>query len=711
MTLTVPTAGVSAGRAAQVRLDTPDTGATIKAFGDRMLEIQSALKKDKEDREAKRLQLDLTREVGQARLDVEQLGSADELDAAWPERIAPLRERVAAIKDPALREDLDLYLTELTDKHAFALGTKALEMRRSEREATWLGLRNELVTQAATADPATRAGLIPLGEDSINARLASGAIDAATAEAERQAFRRDVYKGAAALQIESDPQGFLTAADAGEYDNLGEDLAALRVTATNAVQAREAAAAKAAEADAKAKSDAIDKRLREMTTLIRGGFTVSDEDMLADPAVKASPVYPEVMAARALRAEKPGILLMTPDELRAERDRLKAAPVTEEWQTEKVKVLDQWLAEAEKGWASEPVATARKAGLPVAPLPELDPENPMPFAEGLVQRLSLDTYVTDKGYTKSQAILDPDERARLKTILDPKADAVPKLALAQAVLAASGGDPSRVLGALEADPVFAGAVETLRSTNDRELATSMLRGAQKIALGTVKMPSPGDRTLLFDTVTAGVFDGNPRLKAQKMAEADAIYADTARGVDFDAQSGDNGYRVPVAGVTFFDDNTAVDLYTQAIQRSNGARGDRNGEMTFGGVQIIRDAPVILPPTVSADEVTAALDTIAYQHFGGKKWNPERGSWSSDPRLGPADPLRAFKTASTKAGDVPDFGPTPQALFENTFLYRVGNTDTYQLRYTVAGRTYPVPVKGASRPFEFRLSDLVTEAKR
>lgn len=711
MTLTVPTAGVSAGRAAQVRFDTPDTGAQIAGFGDRMLEIQSALKKDKKDREAKRLQLDLTREVGQARLDVEQLGSADELDAAWPERIAPLREKVAAIKDPALREDLDLYLTELTDRHAFALGTKALELRRSENEATWLGLRNELVTQAATADAATRAGLIPLGEDSINARLASGAIDAATAEAERQAFRRDVYKGAAALQIESDPQGFLTAADAGEYDTLGEDLAGLRVTATNALQAQEAKATKAAEVEAKAKSDAIDKRLRDMTTLIRGGFTVADEDMLADPAVKASPVYPEVMAARALRAEKPGILLMTPAELRAERDRLKAAPVTEEWQTEKVKVLDQWLAEAEKGWASEPVATARKAGLPVEPLPELDPENPVAFAEGLVKRLTVDAYVREKGYTKAPAIFDQEEAATLKAVLAPDADAAPKLALAEAVLAASEGQPDRVLGALPRDDVFAGAVDALRGSN-RELAASMLRGQQKIALGTVKMPSNSDMTLLFDTVTAGVFDGpgDERLKARKMAEAAARYADLARGVDFDAQSGDNGYRVPVAGVTFFDDNTAVDLFSQAIQDVNGARRDRNGA-TLGGVQIIRDAPVILPPSVSADEVETALDTIADKHFRGLRRDPETGFWANTDSAGAFDPLRAFRASSVTPGAEPDFGPTPQALFQNTFLHRVGNSDIYQLRYTVGGRTYPVPVKGTNRAFEFRLSDLVIEADK
>lgn len=708
MTLTVPTAGVSAGRAAQVRFDTPDTGAVIAGFGDRLLQIGAAVQKDREDREAKRLQLDLTREVGQARLDVEQLGSADEIDAAWPERMAPLREKVAAITDPALREDLDLYLTELGDKHAFALGTKALEMRRSENEATWLGLRNELVTQAATADPATRAGLIPLGEDSINARLASGAIDAATAEAERQAFRRDVYKGAAALQIESDPQGFLTAADAGEYDALGDDLAGLRVTATNGLQAREAAATKAAEVNAKAKSDAIDKRLREMTTLIRGGFTVSDEDELKRPEVQASPVYPEVMAARALRAEKPGILLMTPAEGRAELDRLKAAPVTEEWQTEKVKVLEGWLAEAEKGWANEPVATARKAGLPVEPLPDLNPEDPMPFATALVQRLSLDAYVNDKGYTKAPAIFDPDEAAALKAVLDPKADAAPKLALAAAVLAASDGKPDRVLGALAADPVFAGAVEAMRGTGTRELAASMLRGQQKIALGTVKMPSQSDMTLLFDTVTAGVFDGpgDERLKARKMAEAAARYADLARGVDFDAQSGDNGYRVPVAGVTFFDDNTAVDLFSQAIQDVNLARRDRNGEQTFGGVHVIRDAPVILPPSVSVDDVDRMFTVLDMQMTGYKN-DPALGKLVAAPEG--FDPMTAFRRASVTPDAVPDFGPTPRDLFGQVFLKRVGQSDQYELRYSVNGRSYAIPQKGTGTAYRFRLDDLVREA--
>jgi len=716
MSLTVPTAGVIAGRSATVRIATPDTGAILSDFGAKMVEVGTKWKAERLQLQGQQAQLAITRDLGQARQEVEQIADPAAIGPAWDAKVAEITDRYITHDesgkltiDPKLAEQLGLTLTGLSDQHGLALGNRVIELTRSQQEATWIEARDQITTAAVTADPETFGALLAQGEAWIDARAASGRIDPAAAATEKQTLRREVLQGRAEAAIQNDPQGFLTAADAGQFDAMGGDLlGSNRLAAERELARRATEAEKAAKMTAKARSDAIDIRLTEMTKIIRTGARATDEAFLSDPEVMASEKYGAAKAALDLRNEIPGIRQLTVAELDGAIAAEQASPVAHDYQTERLAVLRQWRDEAAVGWATDAPAIAEKAGLPVPKLPDFNPADPQTYAAGIFSRLSFEKWVQAQGYTTAPAALSPSDKAKLKPVLDPKADFGPKLALAEALAAGTQGDPRALAGQIGASPAFVHAAGIMATTGNSTLAQSILRGEQKDALGTVALPSTDAMNLTFDEVTGGIFADDPTLRAQYGAAARARYADLAAGVD----PSQKGAGITVLGVGWRDDPAAVQLYTDAVQQVLGATPTTKGALTIGGVQEINGAMVALPPGVAAAEVDAALDVIGSKHLQGQRWTPEDGGgWTSAATATPPDPLRALKGASI-TGAAPAFGPDPRAWFDMVHLRRVGESDIYEMQVTVDGRTYTIPQ--ADDPngtaYRFVLSDLIRETR-
>lgn len=710
MSLTVPRGGTFAGRAPEIRIAAPDYGDTLAQFGDLVQEKAARMQDAQRQITQRRTHLDITRDLGQARLELEQYSDPEAIDQDWPQRVADIRKKyLEPGPDGQPRYDaetgaaLDLVLTELSDRHALALGGKAIGLRQSQQDAEWVTLQADISAQALSADPETLEAILEVGEAEIDSRLDRGTISPEQAAQEKVTFRQGIYSGRANQLAADDPAAFLTAADAGEYDVLGaEELSRRRVAAQGELTRRAAAETKAAEAALKAQNTAISKRLVDMTGLMSEGFKVTDEDFLNDPQVQQSPDYPAARAAQTLRDEQPGIRMMTVGELDAQIAAEMARPVAHQYQTERVKVLKTWRDEAATRGNTDFVAMAQDARMSVPELPAFDPANPAPFAQGLEARIGFDAWATEKGHTRTQAIVSVAEKAALKPVLDPKADPTAKVALARSMLAASGGKTDRLATVLEIDPVFARATRLLGSTRNSALAEEMLRGQQKDALGTVSLPTDKALGTAFDAITAGAFDANPKAKAEVFAAARALYADSATSIDPDE----------AAAAGLGDGET--DMFSAAVQRVLGATSDPSGALSIGGLQRLNDQPVYLPPGVSVDQLESTWDDLGKQLRGMVRmdlYGTRDFGFPGDSATAP-DRLRALTAASINQ-TAPDLGKDPAARWASVTPQRVGESNVYELRYTHNGRSYTVPEVGdqLGRAWRFTLSDLMREAAK
>ena len=728
MSLTVPTSGDIGGRSASVQIATPDTGAVISEFGNKMAELGTKLKAQQQGYDTQRGVLAITKDMAQVRLDTEQLADPAQLGPTLDDGTAAIRAKyITADTPPEVAQAFDLAILDLQGRHGMALAEKSVNLTRSKREADWINTRADITTTAVTSDLETFGALLEYGEGLIDRRVAEGLTDPASGATEKLALRKEVYSGRANALIEADPQAFLTGVDAGDWTELGDDLAPRKLAAEKELARREAEGIKATEVAAKAQSAALKKRLGEMTKITKAGGRAVDETYLNSPEVQAAiqtdpelqTAYGEVRAANALRDELPGLRQMTPAQLDAQIVKEKAklnAGVTDEYQLERLKVLTAWRDSSAAKWANDKVNTAVEVGLTVPELPTLDSADPAAFAAGLSDRLGFDAAM--KSYGPGQGIFAPVELSSLKAVVDPKADTAPKLALATAIASAAAQNPEAVTGLLGADPSFNRAVKIITTTGDTGLAEEILRGQQKDKLGTVELPTGPKFTAAFDEATAGAFEGNTTLKSEIQATARAIYADAAFGMD-PAQ-------------------VDADLMTRSIQRASGATVDTAGEYTVGGVQQINDAFVVLPSGIAAADVESTFESLAGTMLGDSHAvsdvtlgdvaalglratpfnlgldlvTPDKPDINTSALVDPTNPnsgrMRALMSASVD-GSAPELGKDPQGRLGMAQLVRVGESDQYELFMRVDGRSHPIARAGdpKRRAWRFRLPDLIS----
>lgn len=723
MSLTVPTAGSIAGRSASIRVEAPDTGGVLAQFGNALAQKAGQWKQEQLGRQSRQTQLDITRDLGQARQEIEAtVADPAQIGPTWEARVAEIRQRyITPDTDPALAEDLGITFQELNDRHALALGNRVIGLTQSQREAEWVETRQRISAEAVNADPTTFQAYVEFGEAAIDQRLAQAIITPEQAATEKVALRQEVFGARADALIATNPAAFLEAAEGGEWNMLGDALGARQKAAEKAVAEAAALAEKNAATAAQERNDAIGKRLTAMRDLFSDGRLVVDEAELNNPEVQAHPEYAATRAALDLRDEQPGIRTMTVAQL----DQLIAAeekrPIAAEYEGERLKVLRKWRDEAAVRQETDTVNWATQAGMAVPELPEFDPANPEGFVTGLSRRLSFDQTMRGQGYTRGQAVFSNDELTDIKAAIDPKADAETRLAMAR-VFTTMGDEAARYLGGpvLQADPAFVRATELLSLTGSDTVAREILRGQQRIESKTVNMPSQKDIVATFDEITRGAFDDNVALKSRLIEAARAAYADGAAGIDPDGEA---------SVVPFMDDTQAVEAFGAAVQRVLGAVPDRNGDLAIGGLQEIGGKPVLLPPGVAADDVEVAFDAVRDQL---------RGLWTLDtlppevrnaPTSGmvrtlPAPPPMtdeqrfALLRAASVNGSIPELGADPVARMDTVTLRPVfarngRQTDAYELVYMNNG--VPTKVRQAGdpdgRPWRFSLNDLIRGANR
>lgn len=723
--LTVPRAPTTVGRIANV--DTTPVAASLAGavadFGDTIMRHGMALEADRLDRQMSRRQLDMTRDLGELRLQVEDMGDPDAAGQAWDQGYEAIRqryldgtdERGRPLVDPRNKENFNLAFDDLGNQHALAIGRRQLGLRQSQRAATYYEYGQVAGAEAARTDPETRAALYVQFDAETDKQVAAGTMTPEQAAKAKVEFRQSTENAAAIEASAADPSGFLEALDGEAYKHLDpETKARYRVSAQAELARRQERASNDA-------AKVADARLKDITALSYAGERSADAAFLDTPQAMASPLWAEAMAARSLRDEFPGFKKLPPAQqeaiIAAEASRAK----THDWELKRGDVLRAWYAEAAKDWVNDPGTAAQKAGLEYTDLPVFDPAAAGDWSSALAGRIVDDEFYAGKGYTKNRsAIFTSDDLAGLKAVTDPKADAAPKVALAGAIVRGSGGKIDTVLNAMGADPVFRRSVKLLALTGDPNLTEAVLRGEQKIALGTVVMPSDADLTMIFNTLTGGVYEDAPEIGAEVKSAVAALYADEANTVNGETE----------AGKGFIFDGRAREIIEKATFTVTGAAPDRNGKLTIGGLQEVNGALVVLPRGVDVRDVELTMDRIAARVAGGVYDPNAQFSGSEAMGADPSvlrdsltavqgkpelDPMAVFRGTSARLygkakATVPDLGANPREMFQQMKLSQVGESGIYEFVYERDGRLIPLS-DASGRAWRFRLTDLMDEAAR
>lgn len=711
MTLTVPMAPVSSGqRAPTLRAEAPQTGAAIADFGAVVQQLGDRLEGDRLDREAQQLQLDITRDLGRARLEFEQMTDPDQIDRLWPQRMAELqasymegtREDGRPRVDRKLRNRIGMTFQELGDRHALALAGNAIGLRHSQREATYIEYVGEVSGQAATADLGTVETLIQGRLEQIDQLEAAGTFSAEQAATERQKAAAEVLNAHAIGLIDSDPAGFLETADAGAFDRLGDEaLAQRRVQAQNALERNAAAAQTEADRAAREAEQAEASNLRRVSDVVKRGGRVSqaDRDLVA---ASGHELGPAARAALALSDEIPDLSRKSPPEVMELIRTEEARTVAQGYQLERVEYLRQLHGQLEKGYSSDPVATDAATGGQVPELPEFNPAEPQEFAGGLARRMQHGIAMAASGKVATPQFLTGPERDTYRAIAAPEADPAGRARLIETALAAIEVLPPAAqrqaltgfMGEIGASAVMLHATDLLAAGGNAGLVPAMLRGEQKLRLGTVATPSAQQQRTVFNDVTGGTLDMLPGPAARLISAAEAIYADRAGAIDPETMKS-----------SAWTQGAARTAYVEAVQIALGAQPDRTQALTIGGVQDIQGRPTLLPVGVGQADVEQALGDVDFL-LRGARWNARENGWDFSQASAPN--LDALQRASR------DRQQAPQMIWDHwqdTSIEPVPGTSYYRLRHHKPDGTSQIVPDARGREYQFSLPILMMETRR
>ena len=599
--LTVPTAGTTPGRAANLQVVDPGFGQAVSDIGQAALQIGTQLENDRLSREAQRFQVDIARDFNNLRLEVDQIGDPDQLDRVWEQRTAELRQRYfdgqsedgRPLVDPKNRDRATLAFDELQNRHAFSVGVRAIEARQSQSEANWLAYQHEAgLTVANSPDPQTRGVVTAQANDMLADMVERGIITPEEAQRRSLALGGDLVNATAIRQVNDDPEGFLAASDAGEFNALGaEAVARYQLQAQAAIDRRAADEARAAE---KAQSDAqaaIGDRLSEMQQIFDADRVPVDAGFMSLPEVKAHPEYARTQAALDLAQERADLPRMRPQDIEALIADEQGRTVAYAYQAERLELLQGQLDAVRTGWRTDPIAYAATAAFDIPELPAFDPANPAAFAAGLRKRQVATNALTEQGYPAGARILTEAERDQVRALASVDADPAARVDFAAAALPYLQGNSADSASALIDDPVFLHVGAQVASGQiSRNVAEATFRGQQVMAQNNVILPPIADRTgAAFETVQSIFADlpGGERLQSGIVAAADALYASKIRSID------------PAADI---DD----DLYRQSLHEVMGGSGVYDSRHAMGGVQEINGRATVLPRGVNAAAVSQAI---------------------------------------------------------------------------------------------------------
>ncbi|MDF2143197.1 hypothetical protein [Paenirhodobacter sp. CAU 1674] len=612
MSLTVPKAGISPGRAPQlanVPVPQSDAGATLAAFGDRMAQVGKAMETDRLQRELQTARVDMMEGMNAIRLEFEQMGDPDAVDQQFKPRTDELKAQILGNLDQRNQQDAGLMFDELRTSHGFALGARAIELRQSQRMATLARTTDTVVRTGATADPETQAAYMAQLEDHLSYLVASGTITPEDAETRRQSAAADMEAARATRLLSDDPAALIAAIDRGAEAGFGhmdpERMQGFRARAASAIAAAETAAQSEAERAAKEHLSAAKDVLKDGISVFGKGRDWSGVDdaeaLLQNPEVAAMPEARQYAHAKLLHQHMPGFAALPLAEQRKRLAEAKALPIEKGYEADLAEAMQSSIAAAEAGFRDDRFAYAREIGLkPAADLP--DPLNATPdeLAVSLRGRANYATSLRDAGYTRDVKFFSPDEAEAWKAAVAAERSPAERAKLASAMAVALGSVAEDAAEEIGADPLFTYVGGLIAHGGNETLARQIFDGQRALDAKDTRMPAaPMRRDAFFREFNTlfedGTVDGRAdeaAVRDQIIAAADALYAYRRRG---DPNATDAALN--------------EELYQQAIHEVMGGTGSFKSGDARGGVQKIRGQLTLMPQGMSGADVEDAFDVL------------------------------------------------------------------------------------------------------
>ncbi|MBY5988217.1 hypothetical protein [Roseovarius atlanticus] len=710
--LVMPRAGTDPGPAARaVPQPANEVGAAIGELGQVANNIGTAIINDKLDREMRRAQVDLTRDINNLRLEIEQVGDPDEAEQQWSQGISALRQSYVAPGDngqwrvsPRNLERFNLAFDDLANRHAYQIGAQSIERRQSERMATYRAYQFEAERAATKTDADTRDVLAVAGEEQIAGLLNAGIIDAEQAEIERQTLRQNLDRTAAFETYNSDPELFLEELDRGDYEFLDPQVATrMKAGAKADLLKAEEKAQKTAEAKQSERQKAVANDLGRISSISDTTRLTATDRAFVESAEVAELAKSDDDVALALRKAQARISLdqdaqvyetMTPAELRTSIEIERQRKVKHPFEEERLGVLEQLLDQTEKSLDTDPLGHVASLGFePPALDLDADPET---LEAQLAARVRHGRVVQERGFTDGIVILRPEEREQLKEALGKSANVARREAVLQSFARELGDDAQLVIAAATNDPAQAHIAHLITQGAPASTTRDALLGQKRLADKTVSAPSPDEFRAAFRGATGNMFLEYPDLEKRLIATATALYANA----DIDAGTVDS------------------DIVRQSVNRALGGDGQGRGGIAYidrAGLGNAYNLP--LPANVAAREVTGALDLIerGLQEYNYKTrtTRAEDGAVVREYARKSAD-FTALKAASLN-GTAPNLGDENAAeIFEDLQIVPVWKDGQPRDAYTFVRMTPRGPVaimdENGDR-YEFSLNRLVRASRQ
>lgn len=660
----IPMAEITGGRAARVRVEADETAGVVAEFGSRLGQIGEALETDRLERDMGRARIDITRRLGEKRLEFDSVGDPDAIDRGWQDTTAALRAEVLAGVDPRNADRAGMAFDELASSHALNLGARALDLRQGAYRVNLDTQAQAVLANAAGMDPQTRAAELDLLTDSAAAAVTNGVMTPEQANAWLIEQRDNSNRAAALRALETDPEALIAGMDRGDYGDLDPVYAeGLRGRAGSAIKA-EAARQSAESARATAERQTL---IGDRLAVIAGNawdkrVNAWEDELMSDPEVRAHPKFAEAQAAIALRDTLPEFAALPPGRqaelIAAERKR----PISERYEDKVLEAMETRHAADKAAWEKDPIAQAAALGLtPPPPLPDLAGD-PGEVAAALAARRGYGLSLVQTGYVGKPAYFSAEERAQLAAATGVDQDPAARARLAASLVAGFGPEAPRALAEIGGDGVFAHMGGLASASRNPALAAEAFKGQQMIDQKLVELPDQAERRAWVDGAFGDLFADDAMTEGRVIAAADAIYAARARGSE-----------------------PEEDAYRAALNAALGAGVNADGDAT-GGVQRVRRTETLLPLNVSAAQVETGLGVAAamFETEG-------------------ADALAPWRAASVTGG-APTYAGQPLSadVLGAVRLRAVGN-DVYELYVERRGQRFDVTDQSSGKPYAMRLT--------
>lgn len=359
----------------------------------------------------------------------------------------------------------------------------------------------------------------------------------------------------------------------------------------------EKASARKAAKELKDYTDDIEDRLDVAIEAAKAGVFSQHDGLAADPGAftVAPETVRELRGFQAIRDTAPDLLQMTPDQVDRTMGYMAAGPVKEEWELDRNKAGAKLAQENRKAWEDDPV---KRAGEVLeTPPPEItsavDSGDPAAIATALKQRTSYMNDLAESGYIDAPVYFDAEETELLKTAFGPGTAPEIRAGMMAAMVSAMGPDAVQAFGEIDGDPATMYAGKLMASGGSKNTSAEIIRGQALIDEGVVSLPAKGSFTEVFNDTFSDAFRDVPmpaEVRGEVITAARAMFA---------ARAGVRGEMSPEDSKVLMEESVAAVL---------GGGKNKRGQ-AVGGVQDVLGRQTVLPPKVSGEDATKALERV------------------------------------------------------------------------------------------------------